>query len=99
MHEEALLRDLLRSVAEVAARASADRVTCVRLRVGALSHLDGPGIAGRWPIAARGTVAEGARLEIDVDPDPTAPGADRIVLVSLDVPGNDRAPPPGPTRG
>jgi len=85
MHEQAMYRDLLRKIAEVSAAEKVRRVTRVRLWVGALSHLTEPNLREQWPHVTRGTVAEGALLEVEVSSDPGDPRAQGIVLSSLDV--------------
>lgn len=92
MHEQAMYRDLLRKVAEVAHDEKAHRVTRVRLWVGALSHLTEPQLRAQWPEVTRGTVAEGAFLEVVVSADPDDPRAQAVVLTSLDV-GSPLRPP------
>jgi hydrogenase nickel incorporation protein HypA/HybF len=95
MHEQAMYRDLLRKVTEVAQDERAGRVTRVRLWVGALSHLTEPQLLAQWPEVTRGTVAEGATLEVQVSSDPDDPRAQSVVLTSLDVGAPIR--PPGMT--
>ncbi|HYB78918.1 MAG TPA: hydrogenase maturation nickel metallochaperone HypA [Thermoplasmata archaeon] len=85
MHEEALLRDLVRKALEVARQERAGRVTRVRIWVGALSHLAGPELEARWTHAVRGTALEGARVDLELSPDRTDPNAEAVMLRSLDV--------------
>lgn len=85
MHEEALLRDLLHKVEEVARAHGARRVDGIRLWVGALAHLSGTQVRERWALLSRGTVAEGARVEVELSQDLGDPRATGIVLKSLDV--------------
>ncbi|MGA7476420.1 MAG: hydrogenase maturation nickel metallochaperone HypA [Thermoplasmata archaeon] len=85
MHEEAMLKDLVRKAEEVARRERATRVTRVRLWVGARSHLDGPELKDHWAFAVRGTVLSGAEVEIETSSDPNHPNAETVMLRSLDV--------------
>jgi len=80
-----MLQDLVRRAQEVARRERAERVTRVRIWVGALSHLAGPELEARWAHAVRGTSLEGARVEIEVSPDRSDPNAEAVMLRSLDV--------------
>jgi hydrogenase nickel incorporation protein HypA/HybF len=101
MHEAALLRDLVRAVDATAADQRLRRVTCVRLRVGALSHLTPLALSERWPAAAAGTVAEAARVEVEVSTDLDDPRAQGVVLVAIEgVDGGSADGPPsaGGTR-
>lgn len=85
MHEEALLRDLVRKVGEVAREHDARRVTRVRLWVGALAHLSEDQLKERWAWAVAGTPMEASALEVELSDDPSDPRATGIVLVSLDT--------------
>lgn len=85
MHEEALLRDLIRKAGEVAQEQKAHRVTRVRLWVGALAHLSEAQLQERWTWAVAGTPMEASTLEVEVSDDPSDPRATGIVLVSLDT--------------
>ncbi len=85
MHEEALLRDIVAKVDEVARRGGGRPVTRIRLRVGALSHLTAAWLVERWPLAARGTLGEGAVVEVSSSSDPTDPQAQSVLVESIDV--------------
>jgi hydrogenase nickel incorporation protein HypA/HybF len=63
------LAESVREIVEETARAnSAERVTAVRLEVGALSHVEVEAMRFAFDVVMRGSVAEGARLEIDQPP-------------------------------
>ncbi|QGF23101.1 hydrogenase maturation nickel metallochaperone HypA [Raineyella fluvialis] len=68
MHELGLLRSVADAVSAAAARAGAIGVQAVGLRVGTLSGTVPEALEGAWPIAVADTVAEGARLELEVVP-------------------------------
>jgi len=85
MHEEAMLRDVVRKAEEVARGEPSARVTRVRLWVGARSHLGGPELRDRWANAVHGTALAGAVVEIETSSDAANPNADRVILRSLDV--------------
>lgn len=85
MHEEALLQDLLRKIEAVAGANGARRVGEVRLWVGALAHLSELQVRARWDLLTRGTVAEGARLGVELSHDLEDPRATGVVLVSLGI--------------
>ncbi len=85
MHEEAMLRDVVRKAEEVARAEGPARVTRVRLWVGARSHLAGPELKERWANAVRETVLSGAEVEVESSTDPTDANAERVILRSLDV--------------
>lgn len=85
MHEEAMVRDLVRKIEEVARREGSPRVTRVRLWVGALSHLTAGGLRDRWSLATERTPAEGSALDLTVSTDPNHPRSTEIVLESIDL--------------
>jgi hydrogenase nickel incorporation protein HypA/HybF len=64
MHEMSLCMGLVELVAERAAAAGAQRVNRVVLSIGALSHVEPEAMSFGFDVAARGSVAEGAQLEI-----------------------------------
>ncbi len=65
MHELALARSIVELIEEQARTEAFSRVLCVRLCIGALSTVDPRALAFGFDAAARGTVAEGARLAFD----------------------------------
>lgn len=85
MHEEAMLKDVVRKAEEVARREKAARVTRVRLWVGARSHLAGPELRERWEHAVTGTTLSGSHVEIETSSDGTDPNAESVILRSVDV--------------
>jgi hydrogenase nickel incorporation protein HypA/HybF len=84
MHEAALLKDLVREIESVAEREQARAVTCVRVRIGPMSHMTPDHFVEHFVDATRGTIAEGARCEVG-EIDPKDPLAQSIVLDSVDV--------------
>lgn len=96
MHEEAMLRDLVRKAEEVSAREPTHRVTRIRLWVGARSHLSGPELRDHWAYAVTGTRLAGAPVDIETSTDLDHPNAELVSLRSLDVDGPDPGPGPKP---
>ncbi|MHB8773306.1 MAG: hydrogenase maturation nickel metallochaperone HypA/HybF [Syntrophales bacterium] len=68
MHEVALTESLIGIVGEYARREGFTRVNCLRLSFGRLSCLDPGALEFTFAVQARGTAAEGARLEFDIRP-------------------------------
>jgi hydrogenase nickel incorporation protein HypA/HybF len=85
VHEQALIDDLVREIEEVAMRAGSTRVTRIRVRLGALAHLTPEHFGEHFELAANGTVAECATIDIEESHDPLEPDAAEIVLTSVDV--------------
>jgi hydrogenase nickel incorporation protein HypA/HybF len=57
----------------------------VKVKLGALAHISAEHFREHFQQAARGTAAEGARLDIDVSTDESDPCAQDILLKSVDV--------------
>lgn len=85
MHEEALLRDVMRKVEEVARANGGAPVTRVRLWVGALSHCSEATFCERWALATRSTFLEGSRVEVEMSSDLRDPRAGAVILRSVEV--------------
>ncbi|WP_019588958.1 MULTISPECIES: hydrogenase maturation nickel metallochaperone HypA [unclassified Thioalkalivibrio] len=85
MHEHSLMADLLRKIEQVAADNNAERVTRVRVWLGALSHITPEHFREHFEDGTRGTGAEGAELEVETSDDDTHPEAQQILLRNLDV--------------
>ena len=68
MHELAVCQGLMRQVAQVAERERASRVTSITLQIGPLSGVEGQLLRDAFPIAAAGSIAEGADLHIEPMP-------------------------------
>ena len=88
MHEQAVIRDLVGRIAELAEGERATAVTRIQVRLGALSHFTPEHFREHFGDAARGTRAEGATIEAAVCDDVNAPDAAGVVLetVELEVP-------------
>ncbi len=68
MHELALAESVLAIVRKQATVHRFDRVTAVRLEIGALSCVAADAVEFCFAAVARGTLADGARLEVDRPP-------------------------------
>ncbi len=65
MHELAVCQGLMSQLEQIAAREHAQSISLIRLSVGPLSGVEPQLLEDAFPIAAAGTVAEGATLQID----------------------------------
>jgi hydrogenase nickel incorporation protein HypA/HybF len=68
MHEMSIAQSIVEIVQEQAQRDAFTRVRIVRLSLGALSHVDPRALAFAFDVVTRGTVVEGAALEIERPP-------------------------------
>jgi len=64
VHELALARALIEQLAEEAERHAFTRVVRVKLAIGALGHVEPEALAFAFEVAAQGSLAAGAALEI-----------------------------------
>lgn len=85
MHEWSLLADLMGRIEQVARAERARRVVAVRVTLGPLAHISAAHLREHFARAARGTVSEGARLEVEALSDPDHPHAGDIRLDSIEV--------------
>lgn len=93
MHEEALLRDLRRKLEEVARETRARRITRVSIWVGALCHLTPESLKTHWQDTMVGTPASSASLSVEASQDIDDPGAESVILKSVDVEESIRGVP------
>ncbi len=82
MHEMAIAESVLEIVEATARRNAAARVATVWLELGALSHVEAPALCFCFDAVTRGSLAEGATLEIIRLPGEAwcMPCADRVSL-------------------
>ncbi|MEQ1910681.1 MAG: hydrogenase maturation nickel metallochaperone HypA [Vicinamibacterales bacterium] len=85
MHEASLMKNLMGKVEQLAREHGAGRVTRLEVKLGALSHFSPDHFREHFELAARGTVADGALLEIELLTDIADPRAQDVVLESADV--------------
>jgi hydrogenase nickel incorporation protein HypA/HybF len=85
VHERALMRDVMARIETLARSEGATRVTKVSVRLGALSHLTPEHFREHFDDAARGTVAEGAAVEAELDGDIHDRLARDVLLESVEV--------------
>ena len=65
MHELAVCQGLMSQVEQIARRENAERITRILLSIGPLSGVEATLLKDAFPIAAAGTVAEGAELAVE----------------------------------
>jgi hydrogenase nickel incorporation protein HypA/HybF len=85
MHEKALMDDLMAKILAVAEGEGGGRVVRIRVRLGALSHFTPEHFREHYDDAARGTLAEGAAIDAELETDFEAPGAAGVLLESVEV--------------
>lgn len=85
MHEAHLMADLMRQINDMAKAERAKRITGVSVWLGALSHMSREHFAEHFQWASRGTLAEGARVEVVVSDDLRDAQAQGIILRAVEV--------------
>ena len=85
MHELTLVAALMRKVESVAAGEGAARVLAVKVKLGALAHISPEHFRDHFTHAARCTVAQDARLSVELSDDAGDPHAQEILLDSVTV--------------
>lgn len=85
MHEFSLMADLLRKIERLAKDAGAGRVTAVKVKLGALSHMTPDHFREHFEQATVGTIAEDAKLDVEQSGDQYDPNAQDILLESVDI--------------
>lgn len=68
MHELSICYSLLDQLVSLAREHGAKRIERIELRIGPLSGVEAPLLQSAWPLAAAGSVADGAVLDIEASP-------------------------------
>lgn len=85
MHEMSLMNDLMKKIDTIAQDQGGTNVVGVHVWLGALSHMSPDHFREHFKEMAKGTLAQGAHLEIITDEDPKNPNAQSILLQSVEV--------------
>ncbi len=85
MHEASLVSGLIRKIESIVQTQSVRKVVGVTLRIGPLCSISPDHLRDHFLLAAQGTIAEGAALEIETTDDPADPNAVSVFLRSIEV--------------
>jgi hydrogenase nickel incorporation protein HypA/HybF len=85
MHEMSLIHDLMRKIETIARDQNAVKVVGVKVRLGALAHISADHFREHFDEESKGTIADGARLEVVALTDENDPQAQDIILDSVEV--------------
>ena len=85
MHEQALMKDVMRAIEEVALFGGATRVTRVTVRLGSLSHFTPEHFRQHFADAAHGTIAQDAAVDAVLDDDITDARARDVFVESVEI--------------
>jgi len=84
MHETSVLNSLMTRLHEVAVAHGSRRVVALRVRLGALSHFSAEHFRHHFELASKGSVAEGADLDVELMTDETDPDAQGVFVESIE---------------
>lgn len=85
MHESGIVKDLVRRLEAAAHEQGARRIVAANVWLGALSQFSDEHFREHFAEEARGTMAAGARLLIEVSTDPFHPHAQQVMVQSVDL--------------
>ncbi len=85
MHEHSLIKNLIKKIESIAQDNGAEKVTNIRIKLGALSHTSPEHFRGHFDPLSIGTIAEGAMIDFIVSTDTDDPRAQEIILDSIKV--------------
>ena len=83
MHELSLMKDLMHKIETIAKAQEGGKVVAIRVKLGALCNISPSHFMEHFIESSAGTVADGAKIEIDVMDDITHPQAHDVLLDSL----------------
>ncbi|MBI1860297.1 MAG: hydrogenase maturation nickel metallochaperone HypA [Deltaproteobacteria bacterium] len=84
MHEASLMKNLMEQIEKLALENKAERVTGVKVQLGALSHFTPEHFREHFEVASRGTKAAEAKLDVKLLDDIQAPDAQNVMLESIE---------------
>lgn len=85
MHEHSLMNNLMQKILSLAEKEHATKVTKVSVELGALSNMSIGHFKEHFEIAAKGTIAENATIDVEEASDTNNPNAQAVLLKSIDV--------------
>ncbi len=85
MHEFSLMRDLLRKIKVISDDNGGAKVVGVSVWLGALSHITPEHFAEHFEEETKGTIAEGAKLDVMQDNDEKHENAQDILLKEVEI--------------
>ena len=90
MHELSLINDLLSKIDTVVRENGGKRAVAVDVWLGAFSHLSRDRFADYFEQFSKGTIAEGAWLDIEMSDDPDDPNAQQVLLRNVEIEINEQ---------
>jgi hydrogenase nickel incorporation protein HypA/HybF len=87
MHELSLVPNLIQKIESIACAHGNRKVIGVKIKLGALSHTSPEHFREHFIRLSQGTIAEGAKLDIEILRDITDPYTQEIILDAIEVEG------------
>lgn len=85
MHEASIMNDLMAKIRDIAKKEGVTRVTGIEVWLGALSHMSAEHFREHFEESSKGSIAEGARLDVECSDDIRHPDAQTIMLRSIEA--------------
>ncbi|MFN3231340.1 MAG: hydrogenase/urease maturation nickel metallochaperone HypA [Alphaproteobacteria bacterium] len=85
MHEASLMNGLMRQLEKIGRAEGATRITGIHVWMGALSHMSHEHFCEHFEIAAKDTLAEGARVHTTLSDDIGDKNAQTIILEDVEI--------------
>ena len=85
MHEFSLMSNLLSKIDQIVKDNNAEKAVKVKVTIGAMAHISAEHFTEHFVHGTKGTVAEGAQLDVVMNEDENDPHAAEILLESVDV--------------
>ncbi len=85
MHESSLINDLIRKISTITHEQHARKVLSVTVKLGALSPISPDHFREHFVHASQGTIAEGARLNIEFMTDVTNPQSQDVLIQNIEL--------------
>jgi hydrogenase nickel incorporation protein HypA/HybF len=85
MHEFSLLKDMISKIKAIAKDNNSEKVVGAKVKLGALAHISPDHLREHFEQAVKGTIADGAKLEVETLTDTSDPHAQEIILDSVEL--------------
>jgi len=85
MHEFSLIKDLIRKISTIAHEQHASKIISVTVKLGALSHISPDHFREHFVHASRGTISEGAQLNIEILSDTNEQLSQEVVIDNIEI--------------
>ena len=85
MHEISLLQSLVDQIIKLAKEHNAKVVNRVKVKVGTRVHIEPDHLREHFYQVANGTIAQNAKVDVEIDSDPLSESAPDIILQTIEM--------------